>query len=172
MNTFLILFLILFFAFLILFIFNDILSKKYYENYNSSTDFALICGNENDSCKIDEEGDSTCCSGYTCTRNEGNFHNKVCKSDDEVNFNFSTNFGNLFGNLSTEITYPTIKRPSINIPSIDSIGSRIPNVDFPNINLNYDVKLPNINGSSGTGFNFDFMNFDKWGDSLNCNTIK
>jgi hypothetical protein len=29
-------------------------------------------------------------------RDKGNFHNKVCKSDDEINFN--TNFGNLFGN--------------------------------------------------------------------------
>ena len=170
MNIFLRLFLIIFFTYLILFIFNCNLSKKYYEYYNT-TDFALICGEKNDSCKIDEEGDSTCCSGYTCTRNEGNFHNKVCKSNEELNFNFGTNFGNLFGSSSDE-TYPVIKMPSINIPTIDSIGSRIANVDFPNINLNSDIKLPNIIGSNSSGFNFDFMNFEEWGDSLNCKTIK
>ena len=171
MNIFLKLFLILFFSFLILFIFNYNLSKKYNEHYNS-TDFSSLCGEKNDICNIDEEGDSTCCLGFTCTRDEGNFNHKVCKSDEELNFNFNTQFGNLFGFSPPEITYPVIKRPSINIPSIDSVGSRIPNVDFPNINLNSDVKLPSTGISGNIGFNFDFMNFDKWGDFLKCNTIK
>jgi len=167
MNIFLKLFLILFITFLILFIFNYNLSKKYnltkkYNEHYNSTDFSLLCGEKNDVCNIDEEGDSTCCLGYTCTRNKGNFHNKVCISDDEVN---------LLESSSSTASYPVIKRPSINIPGIDSLGSRIPNVDFPNINLNSDIKLPNIGGSNGSGFNFNF-NFDKWGDSLNCGTIK
>jgi hypothetical protein len=181
MNIFLQLFLITFFTYLILYIFNYNLSKKYYEYYGK-TESGLLCGEKNDVCRIDEEGDSSCCTGYTCTRNKGNFHNKVCKSDDEINFDFNSNFGYSL----PKITYPVIKMPSINTPNLDGSniptldgsniptldGSRIPNVDFPNINLNNDIPNINLPSTSFNFLNFDFLNFNNWDKSLTCNTIK
>ena len=165
MNIFLILFIILFLSYLILFILNYNLSKKYYEYYEKQSN-GLLCGEKNDICSIDEEGDNNCCSGYSCIRPEGNFHNKICKSDEELNFNTS------FKINAPKITYPVIKKPSINIPGIDSITSRIPNVDFPNINLNNDISNIKLPSNGISGFNFDSLNFNKLNDSLTCNTIK
>ena len=48
----------------------------------------LLCGTNGNQCSIDEENISTCCNGYSCKRQPGNFNHKICIKDGLDNSQF------------------------------------------------------------------------------------
>jgi hypothetical protein len=68
---------------------NNFILKKSYEKFEKMED-GLLCGKENDICRINEYGESSCCKNYRCIRPDGNFQYKICtnKNNIQLNMNF------------------------------------------------------------------------------------
>ena len=45
-----------------------------------------VCGKHYDICRVDEEGNDSCCNGYSCLRPMGNFGVKKCLNDSDKGF--------------------------------------------------------------------------------------
>jgi hypothetical protein len=85
----------------------------------------LLCGTDNDICRINEYGVSSCCDNYRCVRPAGNFQYKVCIDKNKLlNYDLSKD-------LNINLSNINIKTPNIEMP----------NIEFPNISR---IKLPNI----------------------------
>ena len=65
---------------------NNFILKKSYEKFEKMED-GLLCGKENDICRINEYGESSCCKNYRCIRPDGNFQYKICTNKNTIQFN-------------------------------------------------------------------------------------
>lgn len=83
MNILYIIFLAIFTIFYIFYILNKYILDKSYELFNT-TSSGLLCGTDNNVCRINQYGTSSCCDGYTCMRKEGNFQFKVCIDNNKL----------------------------------------------------------------------------------------
>ena len=127
----------------------------------------LLCGNDNDICSINENNISTCCNGYSCKRNPGNFNYKVCIKDDLNNGELGSKLLN-YG-IRPNIDYPNsnFNPDSISKYNSDSninngeLGSKLlnynygirPNIDYPNFNFNPDsISKYNSDSNINSGF--------------------
>jgi hypothetical protein len=111
---------IIIFIFIFFFIINNFILNKSYEKFEKMKN-GLLCGTNNDICRINEYGISSCCDKYRCVRPEGIYKYKICVDKNKlINSDLSTN---------TNINIPTIniKKPDIKFPSIKSIN--LPNVN-------------------------------------------
>ena len=91
----------------------------------------LLCGTNGNQCAIDEENISTCCNGYSCKRQPGNFNHKICIKDGLNNLdNSQFGLGLLKYNsgLRANIDYPNVKYSPNSLPKF--------NID-PNINIGF-----------------------------------
>jgi hypothetical protein len=120
---------VIFYSIIILFLLFYIFNKyffNYYENFERN-DNGLLCGTENDICRIDEYGVSSCCDNFKCIRHKSNYQYKVCKN--------------------TKYNIPDIDIHLHNIPKIPDIPiPKLPNIPkIPDILPPYNIpKLPNI----------------------------
>jgi hypothetical protein len=121
-------FIIIIIIFIFFFLINNFILNKSYEKFEKMKN-GLLCGTNNDICRINEYGISSCCDNYRCVRPDGNFQYKICVDKDKlINSNLLTDLSTkLSTNLSTKI--------NIKIPSLD--------IQTPNINPE-DVKFPSI----------------------------
>jgi hypothetical protein len=112
-NIFIYIFIFIIFYILNKFIFKK--SKKSYELFNTTTS-GLLCGTNNDVCRVNQYGISSCCSGYTCMRKEGNFQYKVCIDNNKLNSSnigkIGTQIGDDIRNIGIEIGNIISKSPS------------------------------------------------------------
>jgi hypothetical protein len=82
-----------------------------------------VCGNHYDTCRIDEEGNDSCCDSYTCLRPNGNFGQKKCLDSSDIGFNLRV------PDVDTTGYY------DLTIPKTDFNKLRIPGIDISNINI-------------------------------------
>lgn len=118
-------FLIIIIIFIFFFIINNFVLNKSYEKFEKMKD-GLLCGTENDICRINEYGVSSCCDNYRCVRPDGIYQYKVCVDKDKlINYNLSTNINITVPNIEIPDLNPgDIKFPSvspINLPNVGSI---------------------------------------------------
>jgi hypothetical protein len=80
-----------------------------------------VCTKHYDVCRVDEEGNDSCCDGYTCTRPMGNFGVKKCLNDGDKGFPYKA------PDIDTNGYY------DISIPDTDYSEMRNPKIDISNI---------------------------------------
>ena len=132
----------------------------------------LVCGDHYDTCRVDEEGNDSCCDGYTCLRPNGNFGYKKCLNDSDRGFRFKIPGVDTTGFY--DLTIPKTDLSKLHIPSIDISGIKgfngkefdgikgfkIPDVDttgfydltIPKTDLS-KLRIPSIDISGIKGFN-------------------
>jgi hypothetical protein len=65
-----------------------------------NVDSNFVCGTENDVCRVDQCGNTSCCNGYKCVLPDGDYQYKICTREKrKIGFNFPmiklwNNFGN------------------------------------------------------------------------------
>jgi len=139
--------LIIFIIFIIFYILNKYVLKKSYELFNT-TSSGLLCGTNNDVCRVNQNGISSCCNGYTCIRKEGNFQYKVCIDNDKLDGSKLPKIGI---DISNDINNIKIKIDNIifpRSPSLPDLDDFLYTTDDEIINniINYLNKL-NINNN-------------------------
>jgi hypothetical protein len=77
MNIYFLLIIIIFIIFIILYVTNNFILKNSYENFEKMKD-GLLCGTDNDICRINEYNVSSCCKNYKCVRPKGIYQYKIC----------------------------------------------------------------------------------------------
>jgi len=80
-----------------------------------------VCTKHYDVCRVDEEGNDSCCDGYTCTRPMGNFGVKKCLNSGDKGFPYKAPDIDATGYYD------------ISIPYSDYSEMRIPKIDISNI---------------------------------------
>jgi hypothetical protein len=136
-------FYIIIIIYIFFFIINNFLSKKNYENFKRMEN-GLLCGTQNNICRLNENNISSCCDGYRCIRPNGNYQYKICVDKDKlINYNLSTNL-----NTNSQSINSNSQSINQNSQSIDqnsaSINPKIPDINFSN-SPSINPKIPNIN---------------------------
>ena len=104
----------------------------------------LICGTNNNICRINEYGISSCCDNYRCIRPDGNYQYKICVDKDKL-FN---------SNLSTNLN---INIPSINVQTQNNDSDNIKFPSIQSINLSNAGDIPIFTKDFWTNmFDFNF----------------
>ena len=131
MNIYFLLIIIIFIIFIILYFTNNFILKNSYEKFEKMKD-GLLCGTDNDICRINEYNVSSCCGNYKCVRPKGIFQYKVCidknkLTDDDLSDDSKNNSKNDSKNNSNRNDkFPKILR--INLE--DARGSKIFTNDY------------------------------------------
>lgn len=101
------------------FVINNFILNKSYENFEKMNN-GLLCGTDNNICRIDEYGISSCCDNYRCVRPDGNYQYKICVNKDKlINSDLSTNTN---VNIKTKNIKKSDKISDIKFPNIKSIN--------------------------------------------------
>ena len=129
---------IIIFTFIFFFVINNFILNKSYEKFEKMNN-GLLCGTDNDICRINEYGISSCCDKYRCVRPEGIYQYKICVDKNKL----------INSDLSTNSTKSTVNIPDINI--------KTPDIKFPNIK---SINLPNVE-------NIRIFPKDFWKDMFN-----
>jgi hypothetical protein len=102
----------------IIFIIFYILNINIYEYFEKQSN-GLLCGNKNDICRVDQSGNSSCCSNLYCVLPEGKFKNKICSNSKKIKK--VQRYNNTMTNLNEEEEeddnkyYYKFPQPSLNI---------------------------------------------------------
>ena len=136
-------FLIIIIIFIFFFIINNFILNKSYEKFEKMNN-GLLCGTNNNICRINEYGISSCCDNYRCIRPDGNYQYKICVDKDKL-FN---------SNLSTNLN---INIPSINVQTQNNDSSNIKFPSIQSINLSNAGDIPIFTKDFWTNmFDFNF----------------
>jgi len=135
---FLIIIIVIFF-----FVINNFILNKSYEKFEKMNN-GLLCGTDNNICRINEYGISSCCDNYRCVRPDGNYQYKICVNKDKlINSNLSTNLN--------------INIPSINVQTQNNDSDNIKFPSIQSINLSNAGDIPIFTKDFWTNmFDFNF----------------
>ena len=161
--------------------FNSALEKKVENNMveffeKIPGEEGLLCGTNDNVCRVDENNVNSCCPGYYCVLPEGNYQYKICVDKDRlatlkikgdiglpsmpngINIPNSFNMGKGPNINGPNINIPNINGPNINGPNIN--GPDMPDMpNMPNINIP-NINGPNINGPNINGPNINIPNIN------------
>ena len=117
--------------------FNSALEKKVENNMveffeKIPGEEGLLCGTNDNVCRVDENNVNSCCPGYYCVLPEGNYQYKICVDKDRL----------ATLKIKGDIGLPSMPN-GINIPNSFNMGKG-PNINGPNINIP-NINMPNIN---------------------------
>ena len=109
-----------------------------------------LCGTLNDTCRIDQYGKNSCCDGYSCIRQNGNFYNRVClKGNNLVDPENNTNSG-FFGFIKS--LFSSGKKKLDTFCEEEDLTSNLKDMcqnpyklNFGNLGSICKIKMPTIN---------------------------
>lgn len=122
---------------------------------------ALVCGDHYDICRVDEEGNDSCCDGYTCLRPNGNFGEKKCLNSSDTGFNLRVPDVDTTGYY--DLTIPKTDFDKLRIPGFDMSDFDISKINIPGFNISDIGKgLSKLNPLNINTCNTGKYTYNKW----------
>jgi hypothetical protein len=107
-----------------------------------------VCGKHYDTCRVDEEGNDSCCKGYSCLRPMGNFGVKKCLNDSDKGFPYKAPDVDATGYYDLTVIkndYSKLKLPKLDLPNVSKTLQKINPMNL--FNNMFKCKATSINNS-------------------------
>ena len=147
MKLFLIIIFIIFII-LLFYIINLYLKKKKFNEFFVTEESVLVCGKQNDICKVENStGKNSCCDGYSCILPKGDFQYKICAKD------------NIFSNLSNiSPGSGLLNLGKFGLKELGLLNLKLPQLKLPNFNANVDICSALVGSDNINNQNINYFN--------------
>ena len=96
---------------ILIFLYVNHLLRKRFEHFRKKPNEETVCGTKGNKCVVyASTGINSCCEGYKCILPNGNFHDKICMSDNDYDI------GNINLPKSQRLDIFDIEFPTISVP--------------------------------------------------------